>query len=75
MTASLRGLKDFEIWSPTHQIWARGSDVFGHYRSYYGLLVISFPKDFSSLKQSYEDWINGDVENDLDATISAGSRF
>ena len=72
---SIRGLKDFEIWSPTLQIWARGPDVFGHYRSYYGLLVISFPKYYSSLEQSYEDWINGDIKNNLDSTIPAGSRF
>jgi len=47
----------------------------GHYRSYYGLLVISFPKDYSSLEQRCEDRIDGDVKNNLNATISAGSRF
>ena len=66
------GLQDFEIWSPTLQRWARSD---GHYRSYYGLLMISFPKDYNSLEQRYEDQINGDVKNNLDAAISAMSRF
>ena len=72
MHDGLKGLKYFEIWSPTLQRWARSD---GHYRSYYGLLMISFPKDYNSLEQRYEDQINGDVKKKLDAAISAMSRF
>ena len=74
------GLQDFEIWSPTLQRWARGSDVFGQYRTYYGLLAISFrnycnTKCCCDLEQNYEDWIGKDVKPNLDTVILAGGRF
>ena len=70
------GLQDFEIWSPTLQRWARGSDVFGQYRSYYGLLTVSFRNYcYYNLEQNYEDWIGNDVKPNLDAVILAGGRF
>ena len=69
------GLKDFEIWSPNLQRWARGSDVFGQDRTYYGLLKISFQNGFCDLEQNYEDWIEEDVKDNLDAVILAGGRF
>ena len=53
-----------------------GSDVFGQYRSYYGLLTVSFRNYcFYDLEQNYEDWIGNDVKPNLDAVILAGGRF
>ena len=40
--ADYTGLQDFEVWSPTLQMWAQGSNVFGVERSYFAMLKMSF---------------------------------
>ena len=70
--ADAEGLTDFEVWSPTLQQWAQGSNVFGHYRTYYAMLTLSFPKGLCELESTYEEWINDYVKVQLDDKILAG---
>ena len=70
--ADAEGLTDFEVWSPTLQQWAQGSSVFGHYRTYYAMLTLSFPPGVCELESTYEEWIDDYVKVQLDDKISAG---
>ena len=70
--ADYTGLQDFEVWSPSLQMWAQGSSVFGVERSYFGMLTLSFPKGSCDLAWTYEEWINEYVKVQLDDTIRGG---
>ena len=70
--AQYTGLKDFEVWSPNLQRWARGSNVFEVERSYFAMLTLSFPKGTCDLGWTYEEWINEYVNVQLDNEILSG---